>query len=142
MSTEGFARLWNATVDGLALTGNKPHPTDALESIFELFYDEAVTQPPNSPRLSAAIGRLLRYLGRGEGHTHDNLRVASGFLAFRGKYWEVDWADLPQPVVELLSRLLLELCDAVEDPKKAEKFGGVIERLLVQLKAYDGSHAG
>jgi catechol 2,3-dioxygenase-like lactoylglutathione lyase family enzyme len=69
--------VWSTTIDGIARTRSAPHPTDGLESVLELLYDEAVTQPPNTRRLFAAIGRLLRYHGSVEGHTHDNLWVTS-----------------------------------------------------------------
>lgn len=145
MSTEGFTRAWNNTIDGIAHTRgapHPPHPTDALESLLEMLYHEAVTEPPNTRRLFAAIERLLRYLGSSEGRTHDNLWVTSNFLVPGDEYWEVDWADLPDPVVELLSRMSQEMWQAVEDPDWAKNYGSLPEQLLVQLKAYEGGHAG
>ena len=142
MSTEGFARVWNRTIDGIARTRGGCHPTDDLESLLELLYDEAVTQPPNTRQIFAAIGRLLRYLGTGEGLTHDNLSVTSDFLSTSEEIWEVDWADLPEPVVDFLSRMSLELCDAVEDPDWAENYRALPEQLLGQLKEHEGGHAG
>jgi len=137
MSTEGFTRVWNRTIDGIAHTRGAPHPTDALESLLELLYEEAVAQPPNTRRLFAAIRRILRYLGSSEGCTHDNLWVTSSFLVPGDEYWEVDWADLPEPVVSLLSRMSQEMWQSVGDPDWAEKFGGLPEQLLVQLEAFE-----
>jgi hypothetical protein len=142
MSTEGFTRVWNQTLNGNAWMRSTPHPTDALESLLERFYDEAVTQPPNTRRLFASIERLLRYLGSTEGRTHDNLWVTSHFLVPGDEHWEVDWADLPEQVVELLSRMGEEFLEAVDDPDWVRNFGDLPEQLLVQLKAYEADYSG
>jgi hypothetical protein len=103
--------------------------------LLERLYDEAVTQPLNTRGLLAAIERLLRYLGSAEGLTHDNLRVTSRFLVPDDEDWEVDWADLPEPVVELLSRMGHDMWQAVDDPDWAENYGRLLEQLLGQLKS-------
>lgn len=142
MSTEGFTRVWNTTIDGIVRTRRTPHPTDALESLLERLYDEAVTQPTSTRRLLASIGQLLRYLGSTEGRTHDNFRVAGNFLETCDDYWEVDWAELPEPVVDLLSRMSMELSEAVDDPDWAKNDGAIPEELLARLKAYEAERAG
>ena len=140
MSTEGFARAWNSTIDGITRTRKVPHPTDALELVLELLYEEAVTQPPNTRRLLAAIGRVLRHLASSEGRTHDNFLVTSSFLVPGDEYWEVDWIELPEPVVGFLCRMQLEMWQAVGEPDGAKTYDSLPEQLLTQLDACEGGH--
>jgi len=141
MSTEGFTRVWNAMIDGIARTRSTPHPTDALESLLERLYDEAVQQPRSTRRLLTLIGQLLRYLGSTEGRTHDNLWVTSNFLDACDD-WEVDWANVSETVADLLSRTSMEMSEVVDDPDWAKNTGAFPEELLARLKAYEANDAG
>ena len=134
MSSEGFENVWNKTLEAIQQSEVAVQPTEDLEPLLLLMYEEACRRPVNEKSLQQTIEQLLNLFATEEGRSRDNCLVTSHFLMPGDEHWEEDWGDLPDRFVEILGIMSHELQQSVDDPEWSTTYGTTPEQLIMQLK--------